>query len=55
MTSDSPDTRLAPQLAPGPENLRLADPHLGRVLAAWPMLPEAIRRTILALVDTRVP
>jgi hypothetical protein len=28
------------------------DPHLRRVVEMWPALPEAIRRAVLALVDT---
>ena len=27
------------------------DPDLGKLVAAWPALPEAIRRAILAMVD----
>ena len=33
---------------PAPE----ADPDLARVLAAWPDLPPAIRRAVLALIAT---
>jgi hypothetical protein len=29
-----------------------ADPDLSRVVAAWPALPAAIRRAVLALVDS---
>jgi len=28
-----------------------ADPDLGRLIEAWPTLPEAIRRGILAMVE----
>jgi hypothetical protein len=29
-----------------------ADPDLSRVVAAWPMLAEPIRRAVLALIDS---
>ena len=29
-----------------------ADPDLSRVVAAWPELPEAIRRAVLALIGS---
>jgi hypothetical protein len=32
-----------------------ADPDLTRILAAWPILPEPIRRAMLALIETAVP
>jgi hypothetical protein len=31
------------------------DPDLARVNAAWPMLPEPIRRAIRALIETALP
>jgi hypothetical protein len=34
-----------------PQNQAI-DPALSALIAAWPALPEAIRRAILALVDT---
>jgi hypothetical protein len=47
-TSDHSFSPLAPQLAP-----QLApDAELQRILAAWPTLPEPIRRAMLALVET---
>jgi hypothetical protein len=50
-TSGVEATSLSPLLAPTPENPAL-DPELARVIAAWPDLPEAIRRAVLALVGT---
>jgi hypothetical protein len=35
-------------LLAGPET----DPDLARIIAAWPTLPEPIRRAMLALVET---
>jgi hypothetical protein len=37
--------------APTPE----ADPDLARIVATWPMLPEPIRRAVLALIETALP
>jgi hypothetical protein len=37
----------ADSTAPSP-----ADPDLARIVAAWPALPEPIRRAILALIET---
>jgi hypothetical protein len=54
-TSGIPAGPLAPQLAPGPENLPAsphADPDLARVVKAWTILPAPIRRAILSLVDS---
>ena len=53
-TSDTGARRLAPPLALDQPDLTLmpADPHLARVINAWPTLPEPIRRAILALIDT---
>jgi hypothetical protein len=31
-----------------------ADPDLARVAEAWPALPEAIRRAVLALVESAI-
>jgi hypothetical protein len=31
------------------------DPHLARVIEAWPALPEHIRAAVLALVNTAAP
>jgi hypothetical protein len=31
------------------------DPDLARLVAAWPMLPEPIRRAVLALIDSVHP
>jgi hypothetical protein len=45
------DGSLAPQLAPEAEK-RSSDPDLARVIDAWPVLPEAIRRAVLALVGS---
>jgi hypothetical protein len=45
-------------LAPGPENATSqapSDPNLAAVVAAWPDLPEAIRRAVLALVESGRP
>jgi hypothetical protein len=38
---------LAPRLRAEP-----SDPHLARLVAAWPMLPAAIRAAVLALLDS---
>jgi hypothetical protein len=52
-----PDTRQSVTAnAPEPLAQTLAreteiDPELARVNAAWPDLPEAIRRAVLALID----
>jgi hypothetical protein len=54
-TSGDPANSLASWLAPEAKN-RLpqppADADLARVVEAWPSLPEAIRRAVLALVET---
>src|SRR5262249_36569839 len=44
-TLPEPDPSTSPPADP-------LDPDLARVLTAWPTLPEAIRRAILALVGT---
>jgi hypothetical protein len=31
------------------------DPELARVLAAWPILPPALKAAVLAIVDSAVP
>jgi len=51
-TSDNPPGKVAPQLAPKSADLPKTDPELQRVMAAWPELPDAIKRAILALVET---
>ncbi len=38
--------------APNPKAMPPADPDLSRVIAAWPSLPEPIRRAVLALIQT---
>jgi hypothetical protein len=43
-----PDRALTKPNSQTPE----IDPHLARLVAAWPTLPEHIRGAILALVDT---
>jgi len=50
------DAGTPPTIAPdnGPDN-PTAEPGLVRVVTAWPELPEAIRRAVLALVDTASP
>jgi len=53
-TSGDPSGPLAPQLAPV-QKVYSADPDLARVVAAWPALPEAIRRAVLALVGASTP
>jgi hypothetical protein len=42
--------RLSPQLAPQAPKPP-TDPDLARLMAAWPDLPPAIRRAVLALLD----
>jgi hypothetical protein len=45
--------QIGPKLAFGsPTPARSTDPDLARILEAWPLLPEHIRRAILALVGT---
>jgi hypothetical protein len=39
-------------LTNAPPELPPLDPDLSRVAAAWPALPEPIRRAILALVES---
>ena len=59
------DLRLGPQLVPEtgtesqlkgkdgtPDLVVVDDPELARLIAAWPRLPVAVRRGILAMVDT---
>jgi hypothetical protein len=46
-TSAATAGQLAPQLAP-----THADPDLARVVEAWPTLPPAIRRAVLALLGS---
>ncbi len=45
---------LPEPIAHEPEN-RPADPDLARVTAAWPNLPEPIRRAALALIGSAAP
>ena len=48
--------RKAPEVAtigpPLPNDKRKTDPDLASPVAAWPLLPEAIRADILAMVKT---
>jgi hypothetical protein len=37
---------------PTPSAIPSTDPNLARIVAAWPALPEAIRRAMLALVES---
>jgi hypothetical protein len=46
-TSGETPPPVAHQLPTGAE----IDPDLGRLLTAWPSLPPAIRRAVLALLD----
>ena len=46
----SADTTPRPDRA-----LTKPDPDLARVVAAWPALPEPLRRAVLALVDSQPP
>jgi hypothetical protein len=39
----------------GHEPAAPADPDLARVVAAWPDLPDAIKRAVVALVDSTRP
>jgi len=45
--SEAADAGVALGIAPNPP-----DPDLARVVAAWPELPEAIRRAVLALIGS---
>jgi hypothetical protein len=45
-------TTAAPALAQTLAREMQIDPDLARVVSAWPDLPEAIRRAVLALVGT---
>ena len=47
--SDTSSSDIALHLALNP-----ADPDLARVVEAWPSLPEAIRRAVLALIGSTV-
>ncbi len=50
------DLRQGPAALTRPlPNAADADPDLARVVAAWPGLPEAIRRAVLALVGASTP
>ena len=53
-TSGNPPAPLA-RLAPEAGQPAPLDPDLARVVAAWPGLPEAIRRAMLALVEVAMP
>jgi hypothetical protein len=44
--SEAANAGVAPGVALNPP-----DPDLARVVSAWPDLPEAIRRAVLALID----
>jgi hypothetical protein len=57
ITSGTKARRLAPQLAPVIENTPPAafPTDLARVAAAWPALPDPIRRAVLALVESAAP
>jgi len=44
--------RNADSAAPSPTP---TDPELARLVEAWPKLPEAIRRGILAMVESSLP
>jgi hypothetical protein len=45
--SDHAAPMVAPRVAPNP-----TDPDLQRVVEAWPALPEALRRAVLALIGS---
>jgi hypothetical protein len=48
--SDSTGAVVAPRVAPNP-----TDPDVQRVVEAWPALPEALRRAVLALIGSTAP
>ncbi len=50
-TSPKQAARNPAQLPTAPVEIAL-DPDLARVVAAWPTLPDAIRRALLALVGS---
>jgi hypothetical protein len=49
--TDKPPLRLARPLAQELQN-RPSDPALARIVEAWPKLPEAIRKAMLALAES---
>jgi hypothetical protein len=62
MKEDAGDTSAAPATSCGelpaaytPLTQDPAHPDLARVLAAWPVLPEHVKQTILALVNAVAP
>jgi hypothetical protein len=52
---DEPLTRVALALHMLAESARDIDPALARLASAWPTLPDHVRRTILAIVESTAP
>jgi len=47
----APATRRQPESSQKPSEVKI-EPDLARIMAVWPMLPEPIRRAVLALIDS---
>jgi hypothetical protein len=52
-TPTAPTPMPAPSTVAAPPASPATDPDLARIVAAWPELPQAIRRAVLALVESR--
>jgi hypothetical protein len=50
-----PPTTSADAPVPDAQSDALTDPDLARIVGAWPTLPKAIRRAVLALIETALP
>jgi hypothetical protein len=49
--TESSRASTAPLHPPASRCIETADPNLARLVAAWPALPKAIRRMMMALLD----